>query len=390
MTTATLIRVIAVVALIGSAAGAASDSSGIEGIAAGGATDQDAGLDPAGLDPAGAETAGLDLGNADGPATDAGAADTLAAVRARDTLNCGVGTGIAGFASPDANGNWQGFDVAICKAIAAAVLGDASKVTYIATEAQSRFDDLAAGDVDVLARNATWSYGGDTDPAFDFVVVDYYDSQGFMVPKKLAVTSAKELDGAQICVRDGGPSARNLADWFKANGLKYQPVVIDRSAEVEQRYLSGACDAYSAPISSLAATRASFANPADHVILPEAIAKEPLSLVVRRDDGEWADIVRWTFYALLAAEEYGITSANIEEQAASSTDPEVQRLLGRSGSLGEMIGLDDLWAKRAIAASGNYGEIFNATIGEATAIKLARGLNALWTQGGLMYAPPFR
>lgn len=317
-------------------------------------------------------------------------ASTLADVKERDSVNCGVDTGIAGFASPDSNGSWQGFDVAICKAVAAAVLGDASKVDYVATDSQTRFDTLSSGKVDMLARNSTWSFSRDTSLDVNFVAVNYYDGQGFMVPKKLGITSAKELDGATICVPAGSASEQNLADWFKANGMKYQPVAVDRNLETEQRYLSGACDAFTSGASTLAATRASFANPGDHVILPEIISKEPLAIVVRDDDSGWADIVRWTFYALVAAEEYGITSANLEEQAENSKDTEVQRLLGKTGDLGVMIGLDKEWAKRAIAASGNYGEIFNSTIGEATPIKLARGLNALWTQGGLMYAPPFR
>ena len=317
-------------------------------------------------------------------------ADTLADVKARGVLNCGVNAGLAGFAAPDANGNWQGFDVAVCKAVAAAVLGDASKVKYVPTTGQTRFTALASGEVDMLARNSTWSFSRDTDLKLDFVAVNYYDGQGFMVPKKLGVTSAKELDGATVCIQTGTTTELNLADWFKANNIKYQPVNIDSNAEGEQQYLAGACDAYTTDASGLASTRAAFANPDDHIILPEIISKEPLAIAVRHGDNNWGDIVRWTFYALVAAEEYGVTSANLDEQAANSTNPEVQRLLGKVDNLGAMIGLDAEWAKRAIAASGNYGEIFNATIGEATPIKLARGLNAQWTQGGLMYAPPFR
>ncbi|MRX51032.1 transporter substrate-binding domain-containing protein [Paracoccus sp. S-4012] len=317
-------------------------------------------------------------------------AATLDEVKARDVLNCGVNTGLAGFAAPDANGNWQGFDVAVCKALAAAVLGDATKVKYVPTTGQTRFTALSSGEVDVLARNSTWSFQRDTDLKLDFVATNYYDGQGFMVPRALGVTSATELDGATVCIQTGTTTELNLADWFRANNITYQPVNIDSNAEGEQQYLAGACDAYTTDASGLAATRAAFANPDDHIILPEIISKEPLAIAVRHGDNEWGDIVRWTFFALVAAEDYGITSANLEEQAANSQNPEVQRLLGKTDDLGAMIGLDADWAKRAIAASGNYGEIFNATIGEATPIKLNRGLNAQWTQGGLMYAPPFR
>ncbi|MFD1882143.1 amino acid ABC transporter substrate-binding protein [Paracoccus pacificus] len=317
-------------------------------------------------------------------------ADTLSDVKARGELNCGVNIGLVGFAAPDANGNWSGFDIAVCKAVAAAVLGDASKVKYVPTSGQTRFTALSSGEVDLLARNSTWSFSRDTDLKLDFVAVNYYDGQGFMVRKDLGVTSAKELDGATVCIQTGTTTELNLADYFKANNMTYQPVAIDTNAEGEQQYLAGACDAYTTDASGLAATRAAFADPSNHIILPEIISKEPLAIAVRHGDNNWADIVRWTFYALVAAEEYGVTSANIEELAKSSQNPEVQRLLGTTDDLGKMIGLDKDWSKRAISASGNYGEIFAATIGEQTPIGLARGLNAQWTQGGLMYAPPFR
>ncbi len=318
------------------------------------------------------------------------AASTLDDVKARGELNCGVNTGLVGFAAPDANGNWSGFDVAICKAVAAAVLGDPSKVKYVPTSGQTRFTALASGEVDVLARNSTWTFLRDNDLKLDFVGVNYYDGQGFMVPKALGVSSAKELDGATICIQTGTTTELNLADFFKANNMTYQPIAIDSNAEGEQQYLAGACDAYTTDASGLAATRAAFANPADHIILPEIISKEPLGPAVRHGDNQWGDIVRWTLNALIAAEEYGITSANIEELSKGSANPEIDRLLGTSGDLGPMMGLDNLWAKRAILAGGNYGEIFAATIGESTPIALARGLNAQWTQGGLLYAPPFR
>ncbi|MEO1909334.1 MAG: amino acid ABC transporter substrate-binding protein [Paracoccus sp. (in: a-proteobacteria)] len=315
---------------------------------------------------------------------------TLAQVKERGELNCGVNTGLVGFAAPDANGNWAGFDVALCRAVAAAVLGDASKVKFVPTTGQTRFTAVSSGEVDVLARNSTWTYSRDTDLKLDFVGVNYYDGQGFMVNKELGVTSAKELDGATICIQTGTTTELNLADYFRANQMEYTPVNIDSNAEGEQQYMAGACDAYTTDASGLAATRAAFANPENHIILPEIISKEPLGPAVRHGDNNWGDIVRWTLNALIAAEEYGVTSRNIEELVRSSENPEVQRLLGTTDELGAMMGLDADWAKRAILASGNYGEIFAANIGEQTPIGLARGLNAQWTQGGLLYAPPFR
>ena len=316
--------------------------------------------------------------------------DTLRAVKQRGELICGVNPGLVGFAAPDANGNWSGFDISLCRAIAAAVVGDANKVRFVPTTGQTRFTALSSGEVDVLTRNSTASFQRDTELALDFPAVNYYDGQGFMVRKDLGVTSAKELDGATICIQTGTTTELNLADWFRANNIAYQPVNIDSNAEGEQQYLAGACDAYTTDASGLAATRAAFADPENHIILPEIISKEPLAPAVRHGDNNWGDIVRQTLFALIVAEEYGVTSANLEELSKSSTNPEVQRLLGATDNLGGMMGLDAEWAKRAIAAGGNYGEVFAATIGEQTPIGLARGLNALWTQGGLMYATPFR
>ena len=320
----------------------------------------------------------------------AASADTLSEVKSRDVLNCGVNVGLVGFAAPDANGNWAGFDVDLCKAIAAAVLGDPGKVKYVPTTGQNRFTALSSGEVDMLARNSTWSYSRDTDLKLDFAGVNYYDGQGFMVRKDLGVTSAKELGGATICIQTGTTTELNLSDFFKANNLEYSPVNIDSNAEGEQQYMAGACDAYTTDISGLAATRAAFADPENHIILPEVVSKEPLGPAVRHGDNNWGDIIRWTLNALIAAEEYGVTSKNIDELAKSSQNPEVQRLLGVTDDLGAMMGLDAEWAKRAIQASGNYGEIFAANVGEQTPIGLARGLNAQWTQGGLLYAQPFR
>lgn len=318
-------------------------------------------------------------------------ATTLEDVKARGELLCGSNAGLAGFSAPDANGVYQGFDVAMCRAIAAAVLGDPMKVKVIPLSSETRFTALSAGEVDLLSRTTTWTYSRDSDLKLDFVGTSYYDGQGFMVKKSLGVSSAKELDGATVCIQTGTTTELNLADFFKSNGMTYEPVPLKDNAEAEQQYSAGSCDVYTTDASGLAATRATFADASEHVILPEIISKEPLALTVRHGDNEWADIVKWTFNALLTAEEFGITSANVAEQAAAAgTNPEINRLLGTEGELGAMLGLDKDWAVRAIAAGGNYGEIFEANIGASTPIGLSRGLNALWTQGGLQYAPPFR
>ncbi len=318
-------------------------------------------------------------------------AGTLEDVKARGELICGSNTGLTGFGAPDANGEYQGFDASLCKAIAAAVLGDPSKVKFVPTTGETRFTALSSGEVDVLVRNSTWTYSRDTSLKLDFVAVNYYDGQGFMVKKDLGVSSAKELDGATICIQTGTTTELNLADFFKSNNISYTPVTVADDAEAQRQYTAGACDAFTTDASGLAATRATLSDPENHIILPEIISKEPLGPVVRQGDNVWGDIVRWTFYALVAAEEKGITKGNIEEVATSTVDPEIKRMLGiGDDDLGAMLGLDKEWAKRAIMVNGNYGEIFAATIGEATPIGLARGLNAQWTQGGLMYAPPFR
>jgi general L-amino acid transport system substrate-binding protein len=320
----------------------------------------------------------------------ASAQSTLEAVKARGELICGSNTGLTGFGAPDANGNWQGFDVSLCRALAAAVLGDPNKVKFVPTTGETRFTSLASGEVDLLARNSTWTFSRDTELAFDFVAVNYYDGQGFMVKKELGVTSAKELDGATVCIQTGTTTELNLADFFKANNMTYTPVNVADDNEAAAQYLAGACDTYTTDASGLAASRATMADAANHIILPEIISKEPLGPVVRHGDNNWGDIVRWTQFALLIAEENGITKANVEEVATTTTNPELRRLLGLEGDMGVKIGLDNEFAKRAIMAGGNYGEIFEANIGASTPIGLARGLNALWTQGGLQYAPPFR
>ena len=271
------------------------------------------------------------------------------------------------------------------------MLGDPQAVTFVPTTGKTRFTALSSGEIDMLARNTTWTFQRDNELKFEFNGVNYYDGQGFMAPKELGVTSAKDLDGATVCIQTGTTTELNLADYFRANNMDYNPVPIETNAEAQQQYLAGACDVYTTDRSGLAATRATFPNPDDHVILPELISKEPLGPLVRQGDAEWGDVVRWTLNALIAAEEYGVTSANVADQASAPGDtPEVNRLLGTEENLGAMIGLEQDWAVRAIEAGGNYGEIFERYLGESTPIGLSRGLNALYTDGGLMYSPPFR
>ena len=325
-----------------------------------------------------------------GLAAGAAGAATLDDVKARGTLNCGVSTGVPGFAEPDANGVWQGFDVAVCRAVAAAVLGDSTAVEFVPTTGKTRFTALAAGEIDMLARNTTWTFSRDVDLKFEFTGVNYYDGQGFMVPADLGVTSAKELDGATVCIQTGTTTELNLADFFRVNNISYEPVPIETGSEAVQLFLAGSCDVYTTDRSALAAQRANFPTPDDYVVLPEVVSKEPLGPLVRHGDNQWGDIVRWTLNALITAEELGVTSDNIEALSAGSDNPEINRLLGSEGTLGEMLGLDADWAMKALMAEGNYGEIFANNIGEATNIGLARGLNAQWADGGLIYSPPFR
>ena len=317
-------------------------------------------------------------------------AGTLDDVKARGTLNCGVSTGVVGFAAPDANGKWEGFDVSVCRAVAVAVLGDADAVQFVPTTGKTRFTALASGEIDMLARNTTWTFSRDVDLKFEFVGVNYYDGQGFMVPKALGVSSAKDLDGATVCIQTGTTTELNLADYFRANNISYEPVPIETNAEAQQQYLAGACDVYTTDASALAATRSTFENAGDHTLLPEIISKEPLGPLVRHGDSEWGDVVRWSLNAMISAEELGVTSANAAELSMGTNNPEVARLLGAEGNLGAMLGLEADWAKNIIMSQGNYGEVFENNIGESTAIGLARGLNAQWTNGGLLYSPPFR
>ena len=325
-----------------------------------------------------------------GLSASAAAAGTLDDVKARGKLNCGVTTGLVGFAAPNADGRWEGFDVAVCRAVAVATLGDENAVEFVPTTGKTRFTALATGEIDMLARNTTWTLSRDADLKFTFVGVNYYDGQGFMAPKDLGVASAKDLDGATVCIQTGTTTELNLADFFRSNNISYEPVPIETNAEAQQQYLAGACDVFTTDASGLAATRATFENPADHVLLPEIVSKEPLGPLVRHGDSEWGDIVRWSLNAMITAEELGITSANVAEMSAGTNNPEINRLLGSEGTLGEMLGLSADWAKNIIMTQGNYGEVFENNIGENTAIGLSRGLNSQWTDGGLIYSPPFR
>ncbi len=312
---------------------------------------------------------------------------TFDVVKARGQLICGVNSGLAGFAAPDSQGRWTGLDVDYCRAVAAAMFGDASKVRYVPTTAQNRFTALQSGEVDVLPRNTTWTLSRDTSLGLDFAGINFYDGQGFMVKKTLGVKSAKELNGATVCVQPGTTTEQNLTDWFRANRLQFTPVVIERLEEVNAAYLSGRCDALTTDVSGLASIRASQGPRAEeHVILPEVISKEPLAAAVRHGDQRWSDLVRWAFYAMLTAEELGITSANVDSRM-NDPNPEVQRLLGKTGELGKMLGVPDNWAYNIIKQVGNYGESFERNIGP---LGIARGPNELWTKGGLQYSPPFR
>lgn len=325
-----------------------------------------------------------------GAALPAAAQSVVEQIQNRGELNCGVSTGLAGFSNPDSEGNWTGLDVDVCKAVAAAILGDADAVSYTPTTAQVRFTVLQSGEVDLLSRNTTWTLTRDTSLGLNFTTVTFYDGQGFMVPRDLGVTSALELDGAAVCVQPGTTTELNLADYFRANGMSFEPVVIEQLDEVNAAYFSGRCDVYTTDASGLASIRATVAeDPSAHIILPEIISKEPLGPVVRQGDDQFFNIVKWVVYALLEAEEFGVTSENVDEMR-NSENPSVQRLLGVSPGMGEHLGLSEDWAANAIAQVGNYGEIFERNVGVDTPLGLERGVNDLWTRGGLMYGMPVR
>jgi general L-amino acid transport system substrate-binding protein len=317
------------------------------------------------------------------------AGKTLDTVRERGELLAGVNGGVFGFSMPDDKGVWKGLDVDTARAIAAAVFGDAEKVKFTALTAVQRLPALQAKEIDVLCRNTTETLTRETTNGLNFAHVNYYDGQGFLVPKKLGIKSAKELGGATVCVLPGTTTEMNAADFFRAGNMQWKPVVIEQTAELNKAFFSGRCDVLTSDASQLAAQRSVAPNPDDYVLLPEIISKEPLAPVVRHGDDQWFDIVNWTVMALIQAEEFGITSANVDEML-NSTNPEIQRFLGVTPGLGTDLGLDEKWVYNIIKQVGNYGEIFERNVGPDTPLKLARGLNAQWNQGGIMYAAPFR
>jgi len=319
----------------------------------------------------------------------AASAATLDDVKAKGFVQCGVSTGLAGFSAPNDAGDWTGIDVDLCRGIAAAVFGDASAVKFSPLSAKERFTALQSGEIDVLSRNTTWTMSRDTQLGLNFAGVNYYDGQGFMVRKGLNLNSALQLSGSSVCVQTGTTTELNLTDYFKANNMTYNPVVFEKLEEVNAAYDANRCDVYTTDQSGLYAIRLGLSAPDEHVVLPEVISKEPLGPVVRQGDDQWFSVVKWVHFAMINAEEMGITSANVDEMT-SSTDPNVMRLLGKEGTFGETLGLGNDWAYNVIKLVGNYGEVFEANVGESTPLGIARGQNALWSKGGLQYAPPVR
>ena len=315
---------------------------------------------------------------------------TLDDVRADGRLRCGINPGLPGFSHTDDRGRWSGFEAAYCRALAAAVLVDPEKVSFVTLTGKTRFPALASGEVDILSRNTTWTFSRDVDLGFTFVGINYYDGQGFLGHRDLGVESAMELDGASICIQTGTTTELNLADFFRVNGIGYEPVPLETNAEARAAYEAERCDVYTTDVSGLAATKSTFDDAHAHMIYPEIISKEPLGPLVRHGDDQWADIGRWVLNALITAEELGVTQANVAEMAKGTDHPEINRMLGTEGSLGEMLGLDAQWAVRAIAAEGNYAEIFDKYLGAGSPLGLPRGLSALYRDGGILYSPPFR
>jgi general L-amino acid transport system substrate-binding protein len=316
-------------------------------------------------------------------------AQTLKTVKERGILNCGANGTLAGFGLPDAQGKWTGLDVDVCRAVAAAIFNDDKKVKYVPLSAKDRFTALQSGEVDLLVRNTTWTSSRDTSLGLNFTGVDYYDGQGFMVRKALKVNSALELGEASVCVQQGTTTELNLADYFRAHNMKLKTVTFATANEAVKAYDAGRCDAYTTDASGLYAERLRLANANDHIVLPEIISKEPLGPAVRHGDDQWFDIVKWTLFAMINAEESGVTSKNVDEML-KSTNPDVKRLLGTEGNYGEQLGLTKDWAVRIIKLVGNYGEIFDRNVGSGSPLKIERGLNKLWSKGGLQYAPPVR
>jgi general L-amino acid transport system substrate-binding protein len=314
---------------------------------------------------------------------------TLKRTIRRGELSCGVSTGLPGFSMPDEKGVWSGFDVDVCRAVAAAIFNDPGKVKFVPLDASERFTELQKRKIDVLSRNSTWSMSRETNYALNFAAVSYYDGQGFMLRKSRNIDSGLELDGSKVCVQEGTTTQLNLSDYFRANNIKYQEMKFPRSDEVVKAYESGGCDVFTADVSQLYSQRIKLSKPDDHVILADVISKEPLAPVVRQKDDDWLLIVKWTVYAMLNAEELGITSKNIDE-AMKSTKPEVMRLVGTEGSYGEQLGLTKDWAARIIRHVGNYGEVYERNLGTGSKLGIPRGMNQLWNAGGVQYAPPIR
>ncbi len=319
----------------------------------------------------------------------AASAQTLKTVKDRGQLSCGVSQGLPGFSTPDDKGNWTGLDVDICRAIAAAIFNDATKIKFVPLSAKDRFTALQSGEIDVLSRNTTWTLSRDTSLGANFTGVTYYDGQGFLVKKSLKVNSSLELNSASVCVQTGTTTEQNLADYFKGNNMKYEVIAFASADETVKAYESGRCDVFTSDVSQLYAERLKLASPADHVVLPEVISKEPLGPMVRHGDDQWFDIVKWTLYAMVGAEELGMTQKNIDE-IAKSDKPEIKRAVGTDGNLGEQLGLTKDWLVRIVKAVGNYGESFERNVGSGSKLAIARGLNNLWSKGGIQYAPPIR
>ncbi|MDJ0950120.1 MAG: amino acid ABC transporter substrate-binding protein [Alphaproteobacteria bacterium] len=322
-------------------------------------------------------------------ASGAANAATLDDVKRKGFVQCGVSQGLPGFSNPDEKGNWAGIDVDVCRGMAAAIFGDAKKVKYTPLSAKERFTALQSGEVDVLPRNTTWTLVRDTALGLDFTTINFYDGQGFMVRKALGVKAATELDGASVCVQIGTTTELNLSDFFRANNISFKPVVFEKADEVVAAYDAGRCDVYTTDRSGLAAQRTKMKNPDEHLVLPEVISKEPLGPVVRHGDNNWGDIVRWTLYAMLEAEELGVDSKNVDKMK-DSKNPNIRRLLGVEGEMGKNLGLPNDWAFNIVKQVGNYGESYERNVGPNTPIALARGVNKLWKDGGLMYPMPVR
>jgi general L-amino acid transport system substrate-binding protein len=324
-----------------------------------------------------------------GLSTGAATAQTLKTVKDRGLLSCGVSQGLPGFSAPDDKGNWTGLDVDVCRAISAAIFNDPSKVKFVPLSAKDRFTALQSGEIDVLSRNTTWTVSRDTSLGANFTGVTYYDGQGFLVKKSLKVNSALELNSASVCVQTGTTTEQNLADYFKGNNMKYEVIAFGSADETVKAYESGRCDVFTTDVSQLYAQRLKLANPADHAVLPEVISKEPLGPMVRHGDDQWFDIVKWTLFAMVTAEEMGVTQKNVDEMAKSDK-PDFKRVFGTDGNLGEQLGLTKDWVSRIVKAVGNYGESFDRNVGAGSPLGIARGLNQLWNKGGIQYAPPIR